>query len=139
MGTYQPKVYRKQGGDELVVASGGKINIESGGTLEADGTAITAADLKAVGAFDGLTASVAELNIMDGVTATAAEISKLHGAGAVVASGTAHAHIADAKVDYTTGDLDAEAEIIAAVNATNGKINDILAALLAFGIMAPTE
>lgn len=32
--TYQPKVYRKQGGDEMVVASGGKIVIESGGELE---------------------------------------------------------------------------------------------------------
>lgn len=31
---YQPKVYRKQGGDEQVVADGGKITIESGGTLE---------------------------------------------------------------------------------------------------------
>jgi hypothetical protein len=33
--SYQTKVYRKQGGDEFVVASGGKITIESGGTLEA--------------------------------------------------------------------------------------------------------
>lgn len=32
--TYQPKVYRKQGGDELVVSSGGKITVESGGELE---------------------------------------------------------------------------------------------------------
>jgi hypothetical protein len=39
------------------------------------------------------------------------------------------AHIADAKVNYTTGDLDAESEIIAAVNTTNGKINSILAVL----------
>lgn len=33
-GSYQPKVYRKQGGDELVVASGGKITVESGGEIE---------------------------------------------------------------------------------------------------------
>lgn len=32
--SYQPKVYRKQGGDELVVASGGKITVESGGEIE---------------------------------------------------------------------------------------------------------
>lgn len=31
--TYQPKVYRKQGGDELVVASGGTITVEDGGIL----------------------------------------------------------------------------------------------------------
>ena len=33
--SYSVKVYRKQGGDELVVASGGLINIESGGTQTA--------------------------------------------------------------------------------------------------------
>src|SRR5512138_3105003 len=33
--TYQGKVYRKQGGNELVVASGGKITIESGGNIDA--------------------------------------------------------------------------------------------------------
>lgn len=32
--TYQPKVYRKQGGDELVVADGGKITVESGGIID---------------------------------------------------------------------------------------------------------
>ena len=33
--TYQPKVYRKQGGDVTVVASGGEIQCESGGKIEA--------------------------------------------------------------------------------------------------------
>jgi len=32
--TYQSKVYRKQGGDELVVADGGKITVESGGEID---------------------------------------------------------------------------------------------------------
>lgn len=36
--TYQPKVYRKQGGDELVVASGGVLNVETGGIIKVDGT-----------------------------------------------------------------------------------------------------
>lgn len=36
--TYTTKVYRKQGGDELVVASGGKINVQPGGMIAADGT-----------------------------------------------------------------------------------------------------
>jgi Tfp pilus assembly protein PilN len=44
--------------------------------------------------------------------------------------------IAAAKVDYTTGNLDAEAEVIAAFNTTNGKINDLIAALKARGILA---
>jgi hypothetical protein len=36
--TYGPKVYRKLGGDELVVASGGTLTVESGGTLNFSGT-----------------------------------------------------------------------------------------------------
>jgi len=57
--SYQPKVYRKQGSDELVVASGGTITVESGGTISvADGgvivqgavvTETTAANLAANG------------------------------------------------------------------------------------------
>jgi hypothetical protein len=31
--TYQPKTYHKQGGNEFVVASGGKITVEAGGTI----------------------------------------------------------------------------------------------------------
>ena len=31
--SYGPKVYRKQGGNELVVASGGLITVEAGGTI----------------------------------------------------------------------------------------------------------
>lgn len=31
--TYQPKVYRRQGGDELVVAAGGLVTVEAGGTI----------------------------------------------------------------------------------------------------------
>jgi hypothetical protein len=110
--TYQPKVYRKQGGDELVIADGGTLTIEEGATV--DGSGITVA----------------------GVTATAAEINKLSGAGAVVASGTQHAHVVDAKTDYTTLDLDTEAEIISALNTTNTKLNAVLAALEAFKINA---
>lgn len=37
-GTYTPKVYRKQGGDEFVIASGGVLNIETGGVVQVDGT-----------------------------------------------------------------------------------------------------
>ena len=39
---YQPKVYRKQGADELVIASGGTITVESGGTIAVeDGANVT--------------------------------------------------------------------------------------------------
>ena len=47
--SYQPKVYRKQGGDELVIASGGKITIEEGGALKAS------KGIGALAAISGLT------------------------------------------------------------------------------------
>jgi hypothetical protein len=39
---YQPKVYRKQGGNDMVVASGGTFDIESGGAFKIAGTQVTA-------------------------------------------------------------------------------------------------
>lgn len=43
--TYIPKVYKKDGGNEMVVASGGKITLEAGGTIQqplvAAGSALT--------------------------------------------------------------------------------------------------
>lgn len=36
--TYQPKTYRKNGGDTLVIASGGAIDVEAGGKILVDGT-----------------------------------------------------------------------------------------------------
>lgn len=56
--TYIPKVYHKQGGDELVVASGGALTIESGGTLTVAGVTVDETTL----AMTGLTASAIELN-----------------------------------------------------------------------------
>lgn len=56
--TYQTKVYRKQGGDTLVVASGGLIEVETGGTITVDGVTIDSSTT----ALNGLTASATELN-----------------------------------------------------------------------------
>ncbi|MFH0894764.1 MAG: hypothetical protein V2A54_10035 [Bacteroidota bacterium] len=74
------------GATTLTVASGGKIDVESGGTITDDGTQAS--------------------------------------------------HIANAVVNYTTGDLDSEAELITAINAANTKINSILTALEGVGILA---
>lgn len=49
---------------------------------------------------------------------------------------TQQALIADAIVSYATLDLDTEAEIIVAINATNTKLNAILDILEAHGLMA---
>jgi copper homeostasis protein CutC len=56
--TYSPKVYRKLGGDEMVVASGGTITVESGGSITVGGVTID----ENTTAVTGLTASAAELN-----------------------------------------------------------------------------
>lgn len=42
--TYQPKVYRKQGGNEMVVASGGTLTLEAGSTLTVDGANLNPSD-----------------------------------------------------------------------------------------------
>lgn len=49
--SYNTKVYIKQGGDELVVASGGKITLESGGLIIGGSSTVTAyaADIGAAG------------------------------------------------------------------------------------------
>ncbi|MGE0425416.1 MAG: hypothetical protein AB7O88_24360 [Reyranellaceae bacterium] len=49
--TYQPKVYLDQGGDRMVVASGGKVVVEEGGAIEGVGVAgsvAVAADVLAI-------------------------------------------------------------------------------------------
>jgi hypothetical protein len=53
--TYQPKIYKKPGGNELVVASGGKINVETGGytqhyveTISTSANTLTAAGVSVV-------------------------------------------------------------------------------------------
>ena len=39
--TYQAKVYEKQGGDELIVASGGKITVQAGGEIDISAGTLT--------------------------------------------------------------------------------------------------
>jgi len=56
--TYQPKVYRKQGGDKIVVASGGQIAADEGGyflrNTPTPATVTTAATLTTAGMLGGL-------------------------------------------------------------------------------------
>ena len=58
--------------------------------------------------------------------------------GAMLLPGTETqpSHVSALKVDYTTGNLDTEAEIIAAINATNTRINLIMSALEGIGVFA---
>lgn len=91
--SYVPKVYRKRGGTEQVVASGGTITVESGGIINVK----TGGLLKNNGAAMDLSAGIAtataaieaELNVLAGVTP-----------GTVIAS---KAYVADANIDVTGG------------------------------------
>lgn len=67
MSGYNTKVYHAQGGDEFVVASGGKIIVEAGGTIQIDGTG----DLTAV-TFDS-----AYFTVSDGEVTLKAEVASL--------------------------------------------------------------
>lgn len=94
--TYQPKIYRKQGGDELVVASGGVITMDDGAALRpVTGTPlITYRDPPATDDTTNTAASEAEilagLIVKTPVAAqnwqlpTGAELSTAIGAGLIV-------------------------------------------------------
>jgi len=58
--SYQPAVYRKQGGNEQVIASGGKVTLESGSILDFE----SGSALKIAGV--AVSSTAAELNALDG-------------------------------------------------------------------------
>lgn len=81
---YQPKVYRKQGGDEQVVADGGKITIESGGTLELKSGWVFSGSGLATAVADGLGASQSYTKTTDGAQTLLAANSSGDGARVVL-------------------------------------------------------
>lgn len=107
-------------------------------SLTIGSTAITATGAE-INTLHSSAVTNADLVKLHAVTASAVELNKLASSGAKVPSGTQVVNTAATKTNYTTGDLDVEAEIIAAINATNVSVNAILTALVAFGIMAAPE
>lgn len=84
--TYQPKVYIKQGGTELVVASGGKLTVETGGIFAANGgtqaSAITdASEAHALNSTFSDTEAEAALNALGGTVNDI--LAALRGAGII--------------------------------------------------------
>lgn len=70
--TYATKIYEKPGGDEMIVASGGIINIETGGKLQNNGIDM---DLSA-GIATATSSTTAELDKLHSVTGGTASASK---------------------------------------------------------------
>ena len=123
--TYSPLTYRRAGGNESVIADGGKLIVESGGTLTLEA---------------GSTVSGAGITVA-GVTASAAEINKLDGAGAVVASGAQNANLVAVKANYVASDIDDAGtidgtELAVVLNLLAARINALDVCLEAFGINA---
>lgn len=106
--TYAPKAYRKQGGDEIVIASGGTLTVESGGAVTSS-VAITATGLNLAGTspadhpidLEGLTLA-ANTNAIRG-----ASINPTRTSGWISFSGTVSTTPAQVYTDYrelhTTG------------------------------------
>ena len=66
--TYGPKVYHKQGGDEEVVASGGKITVESGGEIDLqDGAKITVPVISKSASFTVLASESGAIYLLEAV------------------------------------------------------------------------
>ena len=90
--TYQTKVYTKQGGEELVVASGGKITVESGGTIDVSaGTLIPGTSAIADGAVTTvkLASGAATLPKIDTTGIKCLAAAGRNGSGAVTLTGAA--------------------------------------------------
>lgn len=85
--SYGPKVYNKQGGDELIVASGGVLDVESGGALKLAGVQLTAgaAELNAV-ADSGVVTNFTMAAAAAASNVTEVTITAVDAAGATVAA-----------------------------------------------------
>lgn len=94
--TYQPKVYRKQGGADLVIASGGKLDLESGSTMTVAGdvtlTAATIAGTATVSAGLNITGYTRIPYQSLSSTQTATEISQSGVTLLATSTGTAPAY-----------------------------------------------
>ncbi len=87
--TYQPKVYRQQGGDVLVVKSAGEVKVEPGGKITNDGTQASAIVnlTDSTGGTAGNTVDDTTASVKDDIASLAAKINSilaaLRGAGII--------------------------------------------------------
>lgn len=92
MSIYIPKVYKKDGGNEMVVASGGKITLEAGGTVQqalvAAGSALTVTRALHDGKIIKLDAAAGSTVTLPAATATGAVFRFL-----VTVTATSNSHV----------------------------------------------
>lgn len=106
--SYAPKIYRKLGGDQMVVASGGLITVESGGDINIGGNSI-----------------VDELAALNGLDSTELGFLNSTSAGVITASKAVVANAAGA-ISNVGGHLSLNSSLTATDNAgKNVRINSI--------------
>jgi hypothetical protein len=107
MSDYQTKVYRKPGGDELVVADGGLITIEAGGEVVNDGDVFVSAD------FDTEYFTVANGEVSMATSASNDELDSIAGAPVTFTVALAASATTDG-MDITITAKDAAGDTVAA-------------------------
>ncbi len=128
-GTYQPLVYRRQGGNELVVASGGKVTVESGGEVELAAGTLNIAN-GTVDA-DALAADAVTTDKIEDGAVTAAKLADGAGVAALLTAGLG----ASANVDHD--DAGSPLTIVAA-NGNGEGARAVLAVAICTETMAGT-
>ena len=83
--SYVPKIYKEDGGDKMVVASGGELDVESGGALKLAGSQITATAPEINNACD-VSARVQELTASGAVIAGVQSVELNHATSAIAAT-----------------------------------------------------
>lgn len=86
--SYQPKTYRKDGGDTYVVANGGKITVESGGSIIAESGGIITLPADAVTTAKILDAAVTAAKLANGAGVAALLTAGLGGSATIVKTET---------------------------------------------------
>jgi hypothetical protein len=124
--TYGPKVYHKQGGDEIIVASGGKVTVEPGGSLEYDGVAIGALFWKDVTVTAALLDGGGAVNVIAGAGVKQYKVRNIRlvgGGTSFGAGGDRLISLTDGTTVYTTiANADIESAPAATLDWGNAKV-----------------
>ncbi|MER9883105.1 hypothetical protein [Mesorhizobium sp. M0118] len=97
-GSYTSKVYMKVGGDELVVASGGKITVEAGGSVVGGGDVTPQSNVADIGASN-LAATTITLSTTNTYTDAAVKTAVDTGLAGVTAKAETRFDAVDTKIN----------------------------------------
>jgi len=127
-GTYQPKVYRKQGGDEFVIAAGGTLTLEAGASFVSAEPAVSSYSAKTAGASVDGSVFTTSTEVELGTYANAANAKLDFGAaGSVTGLGGAFCAELDLGPGTDSGTYTVfEGELIAPSGAATGTLTSFM-------------